>query len=196
MQDNTLFTFFKPPHAPTGSSSSLMWIQMQEHTVCCKDIGFLWGASALWNLILTEFVILLTLAQGKWFEEIFIAHMCDLAWDASIQYRFGADGVLWALGMCQYCHRAKTLLLSLNGNIELVLVCHAYNIIFAVFCWLHYGCPHYCRWKILLYLFSRHTQNVSESGTLLSKWSCFCFLFFFNAPFCAARLRFGAHACV
>lgn len=105
MKDNTLFRFFffKPPHAPIGSCS-LMGIQMPEHTVCWKDIEFLWGTNALWNLILTEFVILLTLAQGKWFEENFIAHMCNLAWDASIQYRFGADGVLSPLSMCQYCH--------------------------------------------------------------------------------------------
>lgn len=34
--------------------------------------------------------------------------MCNLAWDASVQYRFGADGVLWALGMCQYCHWANS----------------------------------------------------------------------------------------
>lgn len=67
---------------------------MPEHTVCCKDIEFLWGTRALWNLILTEFDFLLTLAQGKWFEENFIAHMCILAWDASIEYHFGADGVL------------------------------------------------------------------------------------------------------
>lgn len=36
------------------------------------------------------------------------AHVRNLARDASIQYRCGADGVLWALGMCQYCRRAKS----------------------------------------------------------------------------------------
>lgn len=63
------FILFKPPDSPTGGFS-LLWIQMPEHTVCCKDIGFLWGTSALWNLLLTEFDFLLTLAQGKWFQEM------------------------------------------------------------------------------------------------------------------------------
>lgn len=106
MQDNMLFIFFKPPHPPTGCSS-MMWIQMPEHTVCCKDIEFLWGICALWNLILTEFDFLLTLAQGRQFVENFIGHMCNLAWDVSIEYRFGADGVLQPHSMCQpcqYCH--------------------------------------------------------------------------------------------
>ena len=170
MQDNSFFffRFCKPPHAPTGTSS-LMWIQMPQHTVGCKDIEFLWGTSALRNLILTEFVILLTLAQGRWFERNFIAHMCNLAWVVSIQYRFGADGVLWPLSMCQYCHWVNSSAQPRWNcwTAELVLVCRAHEIIFAALCLLHHWCSRRRRlWKILHYLFRRDSVHVWNRSLL------------------------------
>lgn len=110
MQDNTLFIFFKAANAPTGSFG-LMWIQMQVHTVCCKDIGFLGGAGALRNLILTEICHFTDFGSRNALWGDFFFSRCPRAQsctDASIQYRFGADGVLWALGMCQYCRWAKS----------------------------------------------------------------------------------------
>lgn len=49
--------------------------------------------------------------------------MRDLAWDASIQYRFGADGVLWAFGMCQYCRWAQWKYRAGSGTSRLKYYC-------------------------------------------------------------------------
>lgn len=49
----------------------------------------------------------------------FIAHTCNLAWDASIGYRFDADGVLSCLSVCQ--PQRSMLPLGFTGNVELVM---------------------------------------------------------------------------
>lgn len=97
----------------------------------------------------------------KRFREILIAHMCNLAWDASIQYHFGADGVLWPLSLCQYCHWVKSFAKP-EQNCTTVMVCHAHNI----FCgWLrHLWCLDHCRLKMLHYLLG---------GNLLHIWNPF-----------------------
>lgn len=89
------------------------------------------------HLMPAEFVISLTLAQGTRFEEIsVVAHMCDLAWDASVQYRFGADGVLWALGMCQYCRWAKSVeILSWFWYVTLKMLLWLYLFYFTSLFW-------------------------------------------------------------
>lgn len=68
----------------------------------------------------------------KRFREILIAHMCNLAWNASIQYRFGADGVLWPLSLCRYCHWVKSFAKP-EQKCTADMVCHARSILSA--CW-------------------------------------------------------------
>lgn len=170
MQDNTLFIFFKAAHAPTGSFG-LMWIQMRVHTVCCKDIGFLGGAGALRNLILTEICHFTDFGSRNalWGDFFFSsgAHVRNLARDASIQYRFGADGVLWALGMCQYCRRAKSpapASVEISSWFWYVTLTILLSLYFFFFFWWHCGCPHDCLWKILFYSFKQINATSPNSA--------------------------------
>lgn len=182
MQDNTLFIFFKAANAPTGSFG-LVWIQMQVHTVCCKDIGFLGGAGALRNLILTEICHFTDFGSRNalWGDSFFFSRCpraqsftgCKYSISLWCSWRIMGPRCVSILPL------GKVACAGLSGNIELVLVRHAYNIIVDVFFffWWHCVCPHDCLWKILFYLFKQKNATSPNSACFSPNVCIYLFIY-------------------
>lgn len=181
MQDNTLFIFFKAANAPTGSFG-LMWIQMQVHTVCCKDIGFLGGAGALRNLILTEICHFTDFGSrnalwGDFFfpgahvrniarMQVFNIALVQMAYygpSVCVNTAAGQSRLRWP----QWKYRA--------GSGTSRLQCYCRCIFF--FFWWHCGCPHDCLWKILFYLFKQ--KNATSPNSACFSPNVFIYLFIY-----------------
>ena len=107
MQDNTLFIFLSH-HIPPQAASVCCEYKCQNTQFAVKTLDF---SEALvpceiycwqnWTFF-TDFSSR-KVVWGDGFN--FIAHMCNLAWDASIEYHFAADGVLVCVNCSiQYCH--------------------------------------------------------------------------------------------
>lgn len=141
MWDNMLFIFFRPPHSPTGSSS-MLWIQIQEHTLCCKDIGFSEAPVPFEIYYWQNLGFYWLLAQGKWFEEMVSNSLptCTILHGMQVRNITLVQMVYYSLTVCvshssQYCQWVNSSVSASYWK-----------------CWTGSGVSHSLKWSVLRFV--------------------------------------------